>query len=60
MPINQDSLRNFLFYKNTNLVGDSNMINVHNLIEICHHNDKFCLFYPKNDCDGVQVKQENW
>ena len=39
----------FLFYKNTNLVGDLNMFNVHNLIEISHHNDKYCTFYPKND-----------
>ena len=30
MPINQDTLRIFLFYKNTNLVGDLNMFNVHN------------------------------
>ena len=41
------------------------MFNVHNLIEISHHNDKYCTFYPKNDSsfthfldlsDGVQVK----
>jgi len=43
----------------------SYMFNVHNLIEISHHNDKYCTFYPKNDSsfthfldlsDGVQVK----
>ena len=55
----------FFFYKNTNLVGDLNMFNVHNLIEISHHNDQYCLFYHKNDSsfthfldltNGVQVK----
>ena len=25
------------------------MFNVYNFIEISHHNDQFCLFYPKND-----------
>ena len=49
MSINQDSLLcNFSFLSNTNLVGDLNMFNVHNLIEISHHNDQFCPFYPKN------------